>query len=479
MTAENKKADIVKKRYSVVSTELPADLETPVSAYLKLREAGATFLLESAESVDRLGRYSFIGFASGHLLEADGRGATYQNSDSVVKKSGDPLELLSEIIGSCELLSEEPVPALLGAAVGYISYDYAKFIENIPSKHNNADETPICQFYFVEALVAFDHLRRRMKIYSMLPEGETGGNDIHREILKKLEAPLIYKKGSGEKREIEFYSDTTPEEYGEMVEIARKHIYDGDSFQIVLSRKVSADCNLDSFEIYRRLRMGNPSPYMFYLDFGERKIVGSSPEVLVKLEGRKATISPIAGTRPRGESLGADAILEKDLLADEKERAEHTMLVDLARNDLGRICKYGTIKIEGFMRVERYSHVMHIVSDVQGELNDGADQFDLFRASFPAGTVTGAPKVRAMEIIEELEKAGRGVYAGAVGYFSPSGDMDTCITIRTITVENGKVILQAGAGIVADSQPSKEYVETENKIAALKLAVKSTAGGEL
>jgi anthranilate synthase component 1 len=476
MTENAKKISAPERRCEVVSDELPADLETPVSAYLKLREAGATFLLESAESVDRLGRYSFIGFASGRSLRADSENVFYRDGEAKQKATGDPLEALKAVVSANRVISGEPVPGLLGAAVGYISYDYARFIEDIPRKHEG-EQAPVCEFNFVEALVVFDHLTRKMTVYSLVPEGETGPNGLHNEAVEALEAPLNYRGGEKVATKVEFTSNTSAEEYADMVVRVKRHIYNGDCFQIVVSRRVEAQCPVDSFEIYRRLRMGNPSPYMFYLDFGVRKVVGSSPEVLVKLTGRQAVISPIAGTRPRGSSLGADAALEKDLLSDEKERAEHIMLVDLARNDLGRVCNYGSVHVDGFMRVERYSHVMHIVSDVQGELRKEKDQFALFRASFPAGTVTGAPKVRAMEIIEDMEKAPRGIYAGAVGYFSPAGDMDTCIAIRTVVVEGDSVYLQAGAGIVADSDPQKEYQETENKIAALKVALESAAGG--
>jgi anthranilate synthase component 1 len=465
------------KRYSVVSTDLPADLETPVSAYLKLRRIGANFLLESAEEVDRLGRYSFIGFASGRSISAGDGTVTFREGESKSVGVGDPLDMVRKVITENRIIGDETTPGLLGAAVGYISYDYARFIENIPQLHDKDEHVPVCQFNVVDALVVFDHLTRKMKVFSLAPEGKNGAAGFHTEIVEALQAPLAYKVAVDKRVDVGFKSNTSPEEYAEMVKKAKQHIYDGDCFQIVVSRRVKAENSIDSFEIYRRLRMGNPSPYMFYLDFGSRKVVGSSPEVLVKLTGRQAIISPIAGTRPRGSSLAADAALEQDLLSDEKERAEHVMLVDLARNDLGRVSKFGTVSVDGFMRIERYSHVMHIVSDVHGELNDDSDQFDLFRASFPAGTVTGAPKVRAMEIIEDLEKAPRGVYAGAVGYFSPAGDMDTCIAIRTIVVEDDAIYLQAGAGIVADSDPMKEFQETENKIAALKVAVESAVGG--
>lgn len=475
MSENEEKISVQQRKYEVVSNKLPADLETPVSAYLKLRNIGATFLLESAESVDRLGRYSFIGFASSRSLKACNDKVFYRDGEKEHEAAGDPLEILKEVVAANRVVSNEPLPGLLGAAVGYVSYDYARFIENIPGRRDE-NQVPVCEFTFVEALVVFDHLTRNMTVYSLVPEGRKEPDSLHGRVIEALEAPLSYRGSMKPASKIEFVSNTSAEEYGEMVVRAKRHIYNGDCFQIVVSRRVKTQCPVDSFEIYRQLRMGNPSPYMFYLDFGDRKIVGSSPEVLVKLTGSQAVISPIAGTRPRGSSLSADAVLEKDLLSDEKERAEHIMLVDLARNDLGRVCKYGSVHVDGFMRVERYSHVMHIVSDVLGEVRDDCDQYDLFRASFPAGTVTGAPKVRAMEIVEDMEKEPRGIYAGAVGYFSPGGDMDTCIAIRTVIVEDGNVYLQAGAGIVADSDPQKEFRETENKIAALKAAVQAAGG---
>jgi anthranilate synthase component 1 len=478
MTANANDAGITRKVYRVVSTNLPADLETPVSAYLKLREIGATFLLESAESVDRLGRYSMIGFASGRELTADAEGATYRSARAEHRRSGDPLDLVGDVLASTTVEDSEGAPHLLGAAVGYVSYDYVRFIENVPARDLDARVVPVCQFLFVETLVVFDHLMRRMTVYSLVERKDHSHPALHAEIVKALENPLRHSSCAGEGRGIAFESDTSASQFRDMVLKAKKHIYDGDCFQIVLSRCLRSEFGEDAFQVYRRLRMGNPSPYMFFLDFGERKVLGSSPEVLVRLNGRRAFTSPIAGTRPRGKSMREDQQHEASLLADEKERAEHTMLVDLARNDLGRVCKYGTIGVDGYMRVERYSHVMHIVSDVAGELRDDCSQFDLFRAAFPAGTVTGAPKVRAMEIIEALEKSPRGVYAGAVGYFTPAGDMDTCIAIRMLSIENGAAYLQAGAGIVADSDPEREFLETESKMAALRVALGKTTEAE-
>ncbi len=459
------------RSYRVYSIDLPADLETPVSAFLKLRKIGATFLLESAENVDRLGRFSFLGFASNRSLTADGAKTVYRDGANELAVQTDPLDVLKAVLGATRL--EQPTPSLLGAAVGYIGYDYARFIEELSAVHPRDAGAPVCEFSFVESLVVFDHYLRNMTVYSLVPEGGGEPAAFHKAVLEALETPLARKLISKGRAGVEFESSTSKSEYEKMVARAKKHIYDGDCFQIVLSRRLQTECAVDSFEIYRRLRMANPSPYMFYLDFGDRRIIGSSPEMMVKLTGRRALISPIAGTRPRGADLKKDRALEAELLADEKERAEHTMLVDLARNDLGRVCEYGSVKVEDFMRVERYSHVMHIVSDVEGKLREGSDQFDLFRASFAAGTVTGAPKVRAMEIIEDLENAPRGVYAGAVGYFSVSGDMDTCIAIRMMQTDGDTACLQAGAGIVADSDPEREYLETESKLAVLKEAVES------
>ncbi|TET36844.1 MAG: anthranilate synthase component I [Planctomycetota bacterium] len=474
MGASDSKVTSQEKRFHIVSSDLPFDLETPVSTYLKLRDMGATFLLESAADSGRLGRYSFIGFVSGRTLSADRKKTVYRDGDRQLEQSGDPLSIIRAIIESTTVEANgHEVPVLLGAAVGYIGYDYVQFVEGIPIESTS---TPLCQFHFVESLIEFDHFKRQMKVYSLVPESSDGKTDLHEKILCSLETSLPHRPKRTSAGGVKFSSNTSEEEYEETVNRAKRYIYEGDCFQIVVSRRLSAPCTADAFDIYRHLRINNPSPYMFYLDFGNRKIIGSSPEVLVKLTGRTALISPIAGTRPRSTDIRRDTELEAELLADEKERAEHTMLVDLARNDVGRVCKYGTVKVDGLMRIERYSHVMHIVSDVRGELLDDVDQFDLFRASFPAGTVTGAPKVRAMEIIDGLEKQPRGFYAGAVGYFSPTGDMDTCISIRTILVEDDTVHLQAGAGIVADSDPAYEFTETENKLAALKEAVKNSEG---
>ncbi|MCX7702733.1 MAG: anthranilate synthase component I [Planctomycetota bacterium] len=466
-----------KRVLQVVSSELPADLETPVSAFLKLREIGASFLLESAESVDRLGRFSFIGFPSKRTLVAEENSVIYRDEEKERVARSDPLDVLKSVFGSTEVIGEEDRPSILGGAVGYVSYDYIRHLENIPEKSKGERKISLCEFDFVETLVVFDHLMRKMTVFSLVPEKEKKEPVLHKEIVDALEKPLVHSRLGRNRRRVEFFSNASAAEYAEMVKKAKHYIREGDCFQIVLSRRLRANFDGDCFDLYRRLRMSNPSPYMFYFENRRRRVIGSSPEVLVRLNGRRAFTSPIAGTRRRGASRKQNGELAEELLSSEKENAEHFMLIDLARNDLGRVCKYGSVRVESLRRIERYSHVMHIVSDVEGELRDECDQFDLFRAVFPAGTVTGAPKVRAMEIIEELEKEPRGLYAGAVGYFSPSGALDTCIAIRMIVVEDGTAYLQAGAGIVADSEPEREYQETEEKLMALKVAIEASSGG--
>jgi len=439
--------------------DLPADLETPVSAFLKLRPLGARFLLESAETGGALGRFSFIGFGD----------------TEVVARAGGSADPLAGVEG---LLSrrEGPAPrraALLGGCVGYVSYDYVRSLERLDPPRPIA--WPLAHFVRVDCLLVFDHLRHRVQVLSLPGSGTDG---LHDEIPRALAAarPAV-RAGAG--RAPAFRSSAPREAFEGGVRACKEYIRAGDAFQIVLSRSLETRVSADPFSIYRALRMANPSPYMFYLDFGLRKLVGSSPEMVVKLEGRRARISPIAGTRPRGKSAAEDQALADALLADEKERAEHVMLVDLARNDLSRCCAPGSVEVTHMMRVEKYSHVQHIVSDVFGRLADGRTAFDLLRAAFPAGTVTGAPKVRAMEIIDELETAGRGPYAGCVGYVSPSGDMDTCLSIRTVSIEGDRAVLQAGAGIVADSDPVAEFEETENKLAAARQAVVRAEEGGL
>jgi anthranilate synthase component 1 len=457
-----------------VTRDIPADLETPVSAFMKLRPAGARFLLESVEGGERLGRYSFIGAGESARVTVGSDALVIQGGGGRINRvygQGGLPGALRDLLRAQEVPSVPGLPALAGGLVGYLSYDVVRLFERIPATLPDTLGLPEGMFVVADALVAFDHIRRRMTLVA-LAESETAGAKKLDAIAERLRGPLpALPAGEGGPRALD--PEMPKERFLSGVETARDHIRAGDAYQIVLSQRWSGPAGAAPFQIYRALRIQNPSPYMFYFDFDDFQLVGSSPEVLVKLEGRAATLRPIAGTRPRGATEEEDRRLEADLLADEKERAEHVMLVDLARNDLGRVCDYGTVKPADLFAVERYSHVMHLVSEVRGTLRRDMDQFDLFRAAFPAGTVTGAPKIRAMQIVESLEASRRGPYAGAVGYFGANGRMDTCIAIRTIVVHRGIAHLQAGAGIVLGSAPEREYEESVNKVAALRTAVET------
>ncbi|MBI4563440.1 MAG: anthranilate synthase component I [Planctomycetes bacterium] len=459
-----------------VIREIPADLETPVSAFLKLRGRGARFLLESAEQAETLGRHSFIGIdclKSLKVLPAtvlvDERG----RQDVIELDGRNPLEIVREHLSPLQMASANALPGLVGGAVGYVAYDFARFLERLPSRLPDPLGLPLASFFVTSALVVFDHIKRKMLLVSVAPDAQERIDEI-REVLRR---PLVFDPGPPPKRRAAFASELSQPDFERAVGRAKEYIRQGDIFQVVLSRRESGEVQVDPFQAYRALRILNPSPYMFFLDFGDYQLVGSSPEVHVKLAGREALVRPIAGTRRRGATDEEDRALERELLGDEKERAEHTMLVDLARNDLGRCCEYGTVRCADLFTIERYSHVMHIVSQVGGRLAAGRDQYDLLSLTFPAGTVTGAPKIRAMEIIEELEPSRRGPYAGTVGYFSLSGDLDMCITIRTILFKDRKAHLHAGAGIVADSNPTAEWNETASKMAALRQAVEMAEEG--
>ncbi|MBI4322330.1 MAG: anthranilate synthase component I [Chloroflexi bacterium] len=461
--------------------ELPADLDTPVSVYLKLRKDGPSFLLESVEGGEKLGRYSFIGSVSEPALQSYGDVARLSNGHGPVEmtlRGSDPLHLLKQLLANRRVAGAEQLPKFFGGAVGYIGYDTVRFFEKVPAVERDELNVPDCVFLLADNIIIFDHVRHTMKVVCNAHvdgDVESAYRDaVHRidEEIAELARPYFQEAHSSATRDRELASNFTLEEFSRRVEAAKEYIAAGDSFQIVLSQRFRRRTSATSFQIYRALRMLNPSPYMYYLDLGDFQLVGSSPEVLVKAENGRAYTRPLAGTRRRGSDDAEDQALIADLLADPKERAEHVMLVDLARNDLGRVCRYGTVNVPLLMGVEKYSHVIHIVSSVEGELRQDRDAFDLLRASFPAGTLSGAPKVRAMEIIAELEGIRRGPYGGAVGYFGYSGNMDTCITIRTIVMKGDTVYLQAGAGIVADSEPVREYQETLSKIKALELAVK-------
>ncbi len=469
---------------------LPADLETPVSVYLKLRQPGkSSFLLESVEKGEQLGRYSFIGVDPPMSLTLQGHQVTVGGAGGAVLEQytrEDPLGVLSELLQQRKPIPVPDLPAFTGGAVGYWGYDIVRHFERLPETARDDLALPDAVFLLADNLVIFDHVKHRLLVLANARlEGDITAayaDAVARieNIVAQLARPLIPPELPDVSDSASWESNKSQEEYEAMVRRAKEYIVAGDIFQVVLSQRLSKRTQADPFAIYRALRMTNPSPYMFFLDLpGELRLIGASPEMHVRLENGVAQVHPIAGTRWRGATPEEDARLAEELLADPKERAEHIMLVDLARNDLGRVCKYGTVKVPVMMAVERFSHVMHIVSDVVGEIQEGLDAFDLLRATFPAGTVSGAPKVRAMEIIEELEGSRRGPYAGAVGYIGYDGSMDTCIAIRTIVMKGDMCHVQAGAGIVADSEPTYEYNETRNKARALAVAVEQAERGLL
>ena len=465
-----------------VCREIAADIETPVRAYKKI-ESEYSFLLESVEGGEKIARHSYLGSEPLLIFKSKGNKAQIMTKGKVRKVIGNPFVILKDILKSYKSVPLAGVRMFNGGLVGYIGYDTVRFIEKIPDRNPDDPALPDIQLMLTGEILAFDHIRHKILVISNVhvfsnPERayKLACQRIE-SIVKKIEGPLSLKKVELEatpSQKIKVSSNMTKSTFKQSVKKAKEYIRAGDIVQVVLSQRFETPFEGNPFNVYRALRAFNPSPYMYYLKFGKLKLIGSSPEVMVRLDKDTATVRPIAGTRPRGKKEEEDKKFEKELLACEKERAEHLMLVDLGRNDLGRVCKYGTVKVTDLMVIEKYSHVMHIVSNVIGKLRKGKDAFDLFLACFPAGTVTGAPKVRAMEIIDELEKVKRGPYAGAVGYFSFNGELNTAITIRTITVSGNKAYVQAGAGIVADSIPEKEYKETENKAKALFKAIELT-----
>jgi anthranilate synthase component 1 len=464
-----------------VSSELPADLETPISAFLKLRGEGNAFLLESVEGGERIGRYSFIGSGPVITIQSSGDAVDVAHDGVVETAKADVLQVTREILGRNRVVADPSLPRFSGGAVGYFGYDLVRTWERLPNRPRDDLGLPTCYLVIADTVVIFDHVRHTMKIVANALVDADGGSAYRQAVEKverlyeRLRAPLTVPVSAGRVQPI-MDTDMPVADFLGAVDRAKEYIRAGDVFQVVLSRRFSMGLDgVDPLDIYRALRTVNPSPYMFFLDFDPVKIIGSSPELLVRLEDGVVETRPLAGTRPRGATDADDLTMEAQLLADEKERAEHVMLVDLGRNDLGRVSEYGTVSVTELMNVERFSHVMHIVSDVRGKLRRGLDAIDVLRASFPAGTVTGAPKVRAMEIIDELEPVARGPYAGAVGYLGFSGNMDTAITIRTIVVSGDRAYIQAGAGIVADSVPEREYVETVNKAKALVRAIERVA----
>ncbi len=446
--------------------DIAADLDTPVSAFLKLAPFGPRFLLESVEGGERLGRFSFLGFGDGpDVTVRDGEIATGGERRAVPDRAALLDGLRRALAAAPRLRPEIPGLGFRGGLVGVAGYDLVRRLERLPAAGPSG--LPEAAFVAPRSLLVFDHVSRRV---ALLHDGDDAERtSLRREIVAALRGPLPSRPRSGSFALPSASLDGRAFEGG--VRRAQGHIRDGDVYQIVLSVRFEGESDLDPFEVYRALRLLNPSPYMYFVDLGGLAVVGSSPEALVRLDGRGAELRPIAGTRPRGVAADEDLRLEAELRADPKEGAEHVMLVDLARNDLGRVAVTGSVKVEPYRAVERYSHVMHLVSGVRGVLAPEADAFDLFAATFPAGTVVGAPKVRAMELLTALEPAPRGFYAGTVGYFGHGGTMDQAIAIRTLVLGGGRYAYQAGAGIVADSVPAREHAEVLAKGAALGAAL--------
>jgi anthranilate synthase component 1 len=469
--------------------ELLADTETPVSAYERLRAAlrrddpdAATFLFESVEGGEKIARYSFLGGRPQMVFTSDGRRVTVRHADGRVEiqEDVDPLAALRALLAPYQPVHDPALPRFFGGLVGYIGYDAISQFEPRVGLASGRDQVwPDMQFLLTDTILIFDHVRHTMKVVAnVLIDGDPGAayraaiariDRICAALAEPTPRPVLDLHEAPEPMDVR--SNLTREAFEGSVLKAQEFIRAGDIIQVVLSQRFETDYDGDPLDVYRALRCVNPSPYMFCLELGAQKIVGASPEVHVRMEDRRVEVRPIAGTRPRSDDPVVDVAREHELLADPKERAEHIMLVDLARNDLGRVCAYRTVQVPELMIIERYSHVMHIVSDVTGELEGTHDAFDVMKATFPAGTVSGAPKIRAMEIIAALEQTRRGPYAGAVGYFGFGGSLDSCITIRTVLLDGTKAFVQAGAGIVADSSPGGEFDETCNKARGMLNAI--------
>jgi anthranilate synthase component 1 len=470
-----------------VSREVLADFETPVSALAKIDRGACAYLLESVEGGEKWARYSFLGSGSPTLIHGNDR--------EVIVSSGrrrrripvktDLLACLREIMLEYRPVRVPGLPRFCGGAVGYLSYDVVRQFERLPAQRKDLLGLPHACFLLTDTLLIFDNVAQTIRIVANAHVGERNHKAAYADAVRRIDR-MIARLRTGRRpaprrpasrRPPAFTSNMSKADFEKVVMQTKEYIKAGDIFQGVLSQRWQASIQARPFDIYRALRVINPSPYMYYLRFPEVELVGASPEVLVRCEDDLVQLRPIAGTRRRGATEEEDRVLREELLANEKERAEHVMLVDLGRNDVGRVARPGTVRVKDFMVVEQYSHVMHLVSQVEGRLQKGKDSYDVLRACFPAGTVSGAPKIRAMEIIEELEPSRRGPYAGAVGYFGFSGNMDTCINIRTVVVKGRQAFIQAGAGIVADSDPEAEYVETCNKAKAMMRAVEMAEKG--
>ncbi|KAF0121084.1 MAG: anthranilate synthase component I [bacterium] len=471
-----------------VYRDILADMETPVSAFQKINSGKHSFLLESVEGGEKWARYSFLGFNPSIIFRSKGNTVEIIRGQKTEewKNVRSPLDKLRDLMREYKPVKMDGLPRFFGGAVGYLSYDMVRFFEELPD--NTTDDLNIYDSFFVitDTILIFDNLKQTIKVVSNVYLNERSSlESLYREatrkidsIVSRLKEPLMRKSiPITNQPGLNITSNLSKEEFENKVVTAKEHIVAGDIIQVVLSQRFQTQADIDPMNIYRSLRIINPSPYMFYLKFDDLMVVGSSPEVMVRVEDNRIALRPIAGTRPRGRSPEEDQELEKDLLQDPKEIAEHIMLVDLGRNDVGRVAKTATVNVNELMVIEKYSHVMHIVSNVQGVLDDDKDSFDVLKACFPAGTVSGAPKVRAMEIIEDLEPTRRGPYAGAVGYFSFSANMDFCITIRTVIIKDHTIYIQVGAGIVADSEPDKEWSETVNKAKAMMKALEMAKDG--
>jgi anthranilate synthase component I len=473
-----------------VYREILADMETPVSAFRKIDDGKYSFLLESVEGGEKWARYSFLGSRPEVVVRS------FERTVEVIRHGRketrtfehDPLEAVSDVLAEYRPVPDPALPRFYGGGVGFMGYDIVRFFERLPERKKPGLDTPDVFFMITDTLVIFDLVTHRIKVVS---NAHVNGGSVaaaYRQAVAKIDGIVKKLRGKGQgargqrkKRRIgkasRLTSNFTKPTYEQAVLKAKEYIKAGDIFQVVPSQRFETRIKTEPFEIYRALRLINPSPYMYFLRCGDTTVVGASPEVMVRLEEGRIELRPIAGTRKRGTTEDEDKALERELLADPKERAEHIMLVDLGRNDVGRVSEMGSVQVSELMVIERYSHVMHIVSNVRGKLSPGNDAYDVVRACFPAGTVSGAPKIRAMEIIDELEPTRRGPYAGAVGYFGFSGNMDTCITIRTLVVKDKVAYIQAGGGVVADSVPALEYQETVNKAKAMMRAVEMAEEG--
>jgi anthranilate synthase component I len=465
--------------------EIMADMETPVSAYLKLAGGPYSFLLESVEGGEQLARYSFLG-SDPYLTVRLEDGVAHGNQRGYKQAIpySDPLVALQAFLAPYRAVNVPNLPRFLGGAVGYLSYEAVRYFENLPVAPDDPHGFPDGVFMFVDTMVVFDHLERRIKVVSHVHvDPATPIEQSYEEAIGRIEQ--LARRLETARPEVPVGHrplDVVPvrerarhnmgrDQYDTMIETAKEYIAAGDIFQVVLSQRVEVETGVHPFTLYRALRAVNPSPFMFYLQMGDEQIVGASPEALIRLDGRELTTHPIAGTRKRGRNEAEDLALEAELLSDEKERAEHVMLVDLARNDIGRVATPGTVRVPVLLQTQRFSHVIHLVSHVTGELRDDLSAVDALRACFPAGTVSGAPKIRAMEIVGELESDRRGFYSGCVGYLAYSGNMDMALALRTVAVRDGTVIMQAGGGIVHDSTADFEYQETLNKMGAAMRAL--------